>query len=1142
MKNPIVIPADHSWHARTAERWGLAAVMILSLVIAWATWANRAPLLRDDLVLVRSLRPQITAAEAAALASKLALPAPAVTSVSRLGPFHRLGALPRLSSIWPDLFVSTGPTAGWLRVPGRSGEARDWARMPRAELVQATGPDVADTLISLRTKRQIGRAEDVRVLPVSRLALWVPKETVWFFWGSLGLLWAGLFAWHVWLCRTRSDEVEQGLLPPLAFLLTVGVLIGFCSAHPLRAAPTYPFGLPTFLMSSLLAVAGVLTVIAFDSSLRRAADPVGGVRGPGLVLLGLLAATGMLMFTQHHMPGSRPILTAALAACWLGACLRYPFDRPQSRIPTLLTGLAALFFIARGGSAAALESAALLSIMIIARVAERSTPAIIEAYGDGIAPVRLIVRGHEDDAHLWRICLFGLWCVVLLLGVFVLKDCGWSGLFFLNAIALSWLGTNRRWWLAGGIAATAALFVMIFVLNIGPVRDRIAAWRSPFQPPAGLTLQRTQGWEQSAELAWAATSGANRGVGDGWGTSTTVLQNAAEDFPGSLVLEQGGLVGFGAVIVAFLALLLAGFRAASRAPTVGTIIGAAGCLIWLLASSAYSLAGSVGAVPIGGVSVRGLSWGTANSLLTVVAVGAVMALGAWEADAVRTPPVLLRRATARLGLPFIAIFLFAFLFAFLKTTFPGDTPTRLFRLGGLTLANPRLMATQSHVIAAGVTSEDGTALVKFDETGRMRWQAPPEFVTALGYLPAPDAPTGLLGRHWSEMTGLGSNAQALDNALLAYRVPRRLFRPQSPLEQEGFRFPMATPLTIVPLPYQVATQRFITALSQSHAVGQPAMPIAAVFLDAGTGEVLASAFAPSNGGPLPDDPIAMNAVLEAAGRFGGTPQIALWDVPRQMARPPGSTWKVVTASAWAESGAAPFRIFCHGRTVVTAMGRRVLLPCWKTGGHGWESTATPDALAMAMANSCNVVFGQMGLELNADGLMSGWRRLDLRLVRARTDANAHAYLFTGDDPTTIAASGFGQGRVTSSVWEMAAVAAMPYNGGRRVYPYVALEDRRPPLQAIHLATATLLAHCLHVTSLKGSARGLSRAIEGCKTGTAQSQEDLNDAWLIGVFRTRTGRHVAFAIWAGAATREREGAGTFYKQAGLGRFIDYLSTQ
>lgn len=1128
---------------RSAERRALLLVFAVALAMAAAAWGNRQPPLHDDLVPVTALRPNMPEAEAAAMGAKLGLPPPTVILVARRGPFRRLGELPRLSDLWPTRFVPAGSNAGWLRGAQPAGTPLNWMRIPRTEIASIAGQDVADTLAVIRTERQLGQAANVRVIPPMRVALWAPGQVSWLFWGGLAVLWVALLTWHLWLCITLPDA-EQGILPPISMLFNIGVLVSFCSVHPLRAAPSFPLGLPAYFTISLLAAGGVAAAIALRPLLFRLASPADGVRGPGVILLALLGITGAMM-TVTHIHGGRLILAIVAALAWSAACLRYPFGHSRERMIALLLGLTVVIVMARNaaaGAAAGVETAALLFILVIARVAERSASAVTIAY-DGAPPVRIIVRGNDQDvALLWRQWLAGVWVAALLWGLFVLKDCGWSGLFFGTAMALSWLCTNRRRWLVGGGLATMLLIAVIALLNVGPVRQRLAAWRHPFTPPSGLSLKKTQGWEQSAELVWAATSAANRGVGDGWGTSETSMQNVDEDFPGVLILEQGGLVAFAVVIASFLALTLAGFRAASRVPSIGTAIGATGIMIWVLSASIYSLAASVGAVPIGGVSVRGISWGLANNFLTILALTALLTLGNQTGDGdLRLPvPPAMKRNVARLGTLFIAALLATFVAAFFLTMFPSSLPTQPFQEGNHILLNPRLAVAEMGAVPDNVMLADGTPVAAFDASGQMQWEAPPEFATALGYKEGDQQVTGLLGRNWTDMKGVGMPGERAENALQAYRDRRRLFRRQSPLIRTGYRFPGAKPLLIAPLPDQVPVQRFATALAQRQGPGMPATPVAAVFLDAATGEVLASAFAPAYAAPLPENPLELNDVLETGGRFGGTPAIALWDVPRTMARPPGSAWKVVTAAAWVEAGLRPVRIFCRGRTVVTIdIGQRVLLPCWKRQGHGWESTADKAALGQGMADSCNTLFGEMGLMLGPQRQFDAWQRMDLRLATGKASVER---VFGNGDACIIAASGFGQGRVITSVWEMAAVAAMPYNGGRRIYPFIALGDQKPPHQVIQPGTADLLAYCMHVTALKGSARGLSGRIDGCKTGTAQVGGAVNDAWLIGEFRTRAGRKTAFAIWAGAATQEHEGAGGFYKRAGLGHLIDGLARQ
>ena len=75
---------------------------------------------------------------------------------------------------------------------------------------------------------------------------------------------------------------------------------------------------------------------------------------------------------------------------------------------------------------------------------------------------------------------------------------------------------------------------------------------------------------------------------------------------------------------------------------------------------------------------------------------------------------------------------------------------------------------------------------------------------------------------------------------------------------------------------------------------------------------------------------------------------------------PGSTFKLITLASALDSGAVTLNdsFYCGGQEKFT--GREQILNCWKSVGHGAQSTA------QALGNSCNIAFGHIGLRMGGD--------------------------------------------------------------------------------------------------------------------------------------------------------------------------------
>ncbi|WP_418790744.1 penicillin-binding protein 2 [Phosphitispora sp. TUW77] len=143
---------------------------------------------------------------------------------------------------------------------------------------------------------------------------------------------------------------------------------------------------------------------------------------------------------------------------------------------------------------------------------------------------------------------------------------------------------------------------------------------------------------------------------------------------------------------------------------------------------------------------------------------------------------------------------------------------------------------------------------------------------------------------------------------------------------------------------------------------------AVVMLDVNSGKVLAMASKPGF------DPNIFNGKItseQSQELFGGkeTNPFPAFNNRAMMAYPPGSTFKMITASAVLESGKATIKDTYFDPGSVYLYGRSY--GCWKPGGHG-----TVDMIK-AIQTSCNVYFYQMGLRAGVDSLVKYVREFGL---------------------------------------------------------------------------------------------------------------------------------------------------------------------
>ena len=145
---------------------------------------------------------------------------------------------------------------------------------------------------------------------------------------------------------------------------------------------------------------------------------------------------------------------------------------------------------------------------------------------------------------------------------------------------------------------------------------------------------------------------------------------------------------------------------------------------------------------------------------------------------------------------------------------------------------------------------------------------------------------------------------------------------------------------------------------------------------------------------------------------------------------PGSTFKIITASACLEEGVVSLddTFVCPGYRIVEDRKIR----CHKVGGHGQET------FVEGIQNSCNPVFMDIGLRLGADRLYDYFEEFGLlKLTNVDLPGEAGTIMHKKEDIGTVelATMTFGQSFQVTPI-QMAVTVSSIINGGTRVTPHV----------------------------------------------------------------------------------------------------------
>jgi peptidoglycan glycosyltransferase len=305
--------------------------------------------------------------------------------------------------------------------------------------------------------------------------------------------------------------------------------------------------------------------------------------------------------------------------------------------------------------------------------------------------------------------------------------------------------------------------------------------------------------------------------------------------------------------------------------------------------------------------------------------------------------------------------------------------------------------------------------------------------------------------------------------------------------------------------------------------------VAIAAIDPSTGDVLALVAEPTYDPNLlaSQDPAE---VREAWDALNADPEKPLVSRASDELFPPGSTFKLVTASAALENGFGPDSLWPNPPELDLPLTDETL----ENFGGVTCSGGSQITLAEALRQSCNVVFGEIGLELGPVALAEQSRLygftaeagedlvpFDIPWVSGVFPAPE---TFEGRDPA-VAISAIGQQDVAANPLQMALVAAAIANGGSLMEPRLVSEIRDPsgrviatfdtnefsrPLSPENAAAMTQMMVTV-VQSGTGTAAQIPGVTVAGKTGTAQHGEGADPhAWFVS-FAPAEAPRVAVAV-------------------------------
>ncbi len=237
--------------------------------------------------------------------------------------------------------------------------------------------------------------------------------------------------------------------------------------------------------------------------------------------------------------------------------------------------------------------------------------------------------------------LLVMWSLSLLMLIWQ-RDLGATLLMLATALAILFVATGKVSYLIGG-AALFLLNVGLGYLAFGYVRGRLQTWLDPWADPQDAGYQIVQSLV-------AVASGGIFGTGLGLG-QPEVIPASFTDFVFAAVAEELGLLGAGAVLVTYLALVGRGLHIALRQRNEFYQLTAFGLSAMLGLQTLIIVGGNLGVLPLTGITLPFMSYGGSSITANFLGLGLLLRIsalvwGAAPAGAAR-PAAATRLPTAR---------------------------------------------------------------------------------------------------------------------------------------------------------------------------------------------------------------------------------------------------------------------------------------------------------------------------------------------------------------------------------------------------------------------------------------------------------------------------------------------------------------
>lgn len=672
-----------------------------------------------------------------------------------------------------------------------------------------------------------------------------------------------------------------------------------------------------------------------------------------------------------------------------------------------------------------------------------------------------------------------MWLISIAIVAFE-RDLGSALVFFFVFLAMLYVATGKKTYVITGVLLMAAGAVGLYFV-FDHVQVRVATWLDPFADAQNTGYQLVQ-------TIYSLADGGLFGVGIGRGMADQIPV-VESDFIFAAIGEETGLLGAAGMLLLYLCFAIRGIVTAARAKSDVSSFAAVGLTSIIILQAFIIVGGVTRLIPLTGLTLPFVSQGGSSLLASFISVALLLRAGdegtgiakevASATSAISSENVLgrvslgKRLTTAMVG--------FSVLFALLVANLTLIMVVQASDYQNMP-GNNHTLAKEADTERGSISTYDGVVLAESEQTEDGSYER---------VYPAGDLASHVVG-YYSSQYGT-SGIEASENEAL---TGQRGYASWTDVINDAAG--INTPGNDVRLTLNSTIQQ----AAQDALEGEVG---ACVVMDPSNGAVLAMASSPTY-----DASDAEELLQQAAA---GSDSDALFNRATQGLYAPGSTFKIVSLATALENDVA------NEDSVFSAPGTMQIGNAEVRNFEG-ESYGSL-TLRQATAYSSNTVFGQLGVQLGSELLVSGAEAFGFN-----KDIDFELPLATSlmPDPdemteweTAWAAAGEPVGEHESpagpqaSVLEMAMVGCAIANNGTIMQPYLVdsvynangersyQAQASTLMQAVSSETANRVKDVLK--DVVNSGTGTAAAIDGVqvagKTGTAETA-DGDDGWFVGM--------------------------------------------